>query len=116
MRSYKTPLVVSVILFGFQAHALTTAPTPSLEPLRLETRYDGSFSGLPLGRVRITFNENKADYHLRLDTKSRGIASLFSSMKSVAEVGGIVDANQRYIHQRYTSKLNIRPLTGIAPS
>ena len=103
MHGYKTIPLAIVILLGSTAHPMASEATAALEPLRMETRYEGSFSGLPLGRVRVTFIEQPTSYRLQLDTKSRGVASLFSDMKSVAEVRGDIDAKRRYIHRLYRS-------------
>lgn len=95
------PLMVSIVLSLVSAAAM--AQTPMLEPLQVELRYDGSIAGLPLGRIRVTIHETATDYQIRLDTKARGVASLFSAMRSVAEARGLCAVPSRYTPQFYES-------------
>ncbi len=81
---YKPLFAACAFLLATVAHA----EVPTLEPLNYSLRYDVDWSGLPIGRIRVKFVEDQFGYRMTVDTKTGGIARLFSSEKSVAKVEG----------------------------
>lgn len=102
MIRYKTwlPALLSLLLIA----PVAEAQVPKLEPLRYEARYDVHLAALPIGRIRMTVKEDQFGYSLKLDTKSRGIVSLFSPLRSVATVEGSYGTNRSYLPRRYVSE------------
>lgn len=82
-----------------------TAPAHAVSPLPEKLYYRISWSGLPLGRIRVDTSETTARYHMVIDTKSKGVASVFSPFETVAQASGII-SNGHYIPQRYESRAN----------
>lgn len=96
--SYKFLISLSIILLGNPAFA----QVPDLEPLNYQLRYDVSWSGIALGRIRITVTEDMYGYKMSVDTKTKGIARLFDKTKGLAETTGKI-APEGYVPQHYSS-------------
>lgn len=90
-------LTLGVLLFSIapEAHALTS--------LNQKSYYRISWNGLTLGRIRITASEKDGNYNLLVDTKSKGIANVFSPFETIASAEGVRE-DGRYIPRRYYSK------------
>lgn len=82
---------------------LAAAKVPELEPLNYETRYDITFGGFAIGRLRINFAEDKFGYGMRVDTKTSGLVEIFAPMRSVAHTRGRITEEGQYVPQRYRS-------------
>lgn len=82
---------------------VANGPAP-LAPLHFTARYDGSYGFVPLGRILLTLDDDQpGHYKIVLDTKSQGLVSWFSAMKSLASAEGISAAHHRYVPQLYHS-------------
>ena len=82
------------------------AQVPTLEPLNFKAKYDVAFSGIGIGRIRVEVQEDAFSYRMVVDTKTSGIAKLFSREKSVAKIEGR-KRNGAYFPLSYSST-NIR--------
>lgn len=92
-----------MILAILSMAAPVSAGVPALEPLNYKLKYDVTWNGFTIGRLRIRVSEDAFSYRVSIDTKTSGIARLFSSEKSVAIAEGrVVDG--RYIPTKYTSR------------
>jgi hypothetical protein len=101
-------IVISIFAGGatcLPAMAQTPVPaTPLPSPLIMNAHYEVDWSGIPIGRVNITSSEDASGYHMRVDTKTSGIAQLFSDERRVAEVTGHGGLGEPYLATRYESK------------
>lgn len=95
-------LFPALLFMGSFAMAAEAVSPPPLQPLNFEARYDGTFTGVKLGRLRIDMKEDKESYELKLDTKLSGLARVFSEMRSFAQARGI-KKGQTYLPQFYES-------------
>jgi len=82
---------------------LFASPAHALEPLNENAYYRLTWNGISLGRIRIDSEESEHSYQMVVDTKSKGIVSLFSPFKTVAVVTGI-KAGGEYIPRRYRTQ------------
>lgn len=92
----RIPLVIFLML------ALAT-PAMAAPTLPENLYYHISWNGLSLGRIRVSATETKESYHMVVDTKSRGVASMFAPFKTVAQVRGIKRGTQ-YIPSYYETR------------
>ncbi len=76
----------------------------ALSPLVLKGRYVIAWSGIPLGRIILTANEDATNYSMVIDTKTKGIGALISDEKRVISVEGAKTAADVYIPSRYQSR------------
>lgn len=81
-------------LLGFAAPSYAAPTLPESLYYRL------SWGGITLGRIRFSATETETSYHVVVDTKSKGIASIFSPFETVAQTRGIKRGGQ-YIPGRY---------------
>ncbi|MEJ0009416.1 MAG: DUF3108 domain-containing protein [Alphaproteobacteria bacterium] len=72
---YKLLLVGAALLAAPGARA----QVPPLEPLNAEARYDVTFNGLTLGRIRVSYHETAFGYKIDVDTETHGIAAIVKS-------------------------------------
>jgi hypothetical protein len=98
MRAYKFLVVLSITLLATTAYA----QVPQLAPLNYQMKYDVTWGGLSMGRVRVTISEDEFGYKMSVDTKTKGIARLFDNTKSIIETRGRV-TDGAYTPQRYES-------------
>lgn len=98
--TYKTLLAILLFSLPYAAAAAESAP---LAPLSMEGKYTVAWNGVTIGRIRITAEEDAAHYHMSVDTKTSGVAALFSKERRVAEASGNVSASG-YIPQRFESR------------
>lgn len=82
------------------------AQVPTLEPLNFKAKYDVALSGIGIGRIRVEVQEDAFSYRMVVDTKTSGIAKLFSREKSLAKIEG-KKRNGAYFPLSYSST-NIR--------
>jgi hypothetical protein len=85
--SYKT--AVAILLFSLP-YGATAAESAPLAPLTMEGKYAVAWNGVPIGRIRISAHEGDGRYHISVDTKTTGVAALFSKERRVAESSGNV--------------------------
>lgn len=102
MGSKLTPFKIGFGLWLVLMAGSAQAAVPELEPANYTTRYDVTWNGLPLGRVRITTHEDDFSYRMTVDSKTRGLADMFAESQSIAEVQGAV-RDGAYVPQRYSS-------------
>ena len=79
------------------------AQVPPLEDLNHTLRYDVTWNNLRIGRIYVTMREDAYRYGMTVDTKTSGIARLFSKEKSVAVIEGKREEG-RYVPVKYTSR------------
>lgn len=79
------------------------AEVPPLEKLNYKLKYEVTWNGLHIGRIRIKVREDAFSYSLSIDTKTGGIARLFSDEQSVASAEGRI-VNGKYMPTRYSSR------------
>lgn len=97
---YKTSIALACALLAWPA----MAQVPVLAPLKLHARYDVTWGGIKLGRINVDAEEDALGYHVVVDTKTSGLAKLFSDEKTVAEVSGHRTVNGEYLPSKYTSR------------
>lgn len=88
-------LITSILLF--LAGPVMAAPT-----LPEQLYYRISWGGIPLGRIRVSASEDDIHYRMVVDTKSKGVVSVFTPFQTVAQVQGS-KREGRYIPQEYTT-------------
>ncbi len=76
------------------------APAMAAPTLPESLYYRLSWNGISLGRIRVTATETPTTYSMLIDTKSKGVASMFSPFRTLAQVQGIKQQG-RYIPTRY---------------
>lgn len=76
----------------------------ALAPLNVSLRYNIYWNGLPLGRVRVQVDETSSTYHAVVDTKTRGLAEMFSPVRGYVVTSGIKDIMGEYIPTDYRSE------------
>lgn len=76
---------------------------PALAPLNIKAKYDVAWSGIKIGRIYIESSEDANGYRMSVDTKTSGIAQLFSDEQRVAKVEGHGGLGQPYVPVRYES-------------
>lgn len=79
---------------------LLAAPAIAAPTLPASLYYRISWGGLPLGRIRVSANEDEGRYRMVVDTKSKGMVSMFSPFQTIAQVEGI-KRDGRYVPQEY---------------
>ena len=75
---------------------------PPLEPLMLHAKYTVAWNGITIGRINMDAKEDAAHYELTVDTKTHGIATIFTNERRIAQADGLVQ-NNRYVPQHYAS-------------
>lgn len=80
--------------------ALLASPAIAAPTLPASLYYRISWGGLPLGRIRVSANEDDERYRMVVDTKSKGVVSVFTPFQTIAQVEGI-KRDGRYIPQEY---------------
>lgn len=98
--SCKIGLFIALLIAGQPA----AAQVPALIPLNHTLRYDVSWNGLALGRIRIEVGQDGFGYHVTVDTKTRGVMNVFGREHTVAQVKGRIGDTERFIPQRYESR------------
>ncbi len=98
--SYK--IAAAILLFSLP-YAATAGESAPLAPLTMEGKYAVAWNGLPIGRIRLTAREEGGRYSMTVDTKTTGVAALFSKERRVAEASGTVSV-AGYIPQRFDSR------------
>lgn len=93
-----------IVLLTMLIASPALAEIPDLTPLNYELRYDVSWNGMTLGRIRVTVHEDAFGYNMLIDTKTKGMASLFSDERSIAQVKGRFDEEFGYTAQTYESR------------
>ena len=83
--------------------AQETAADATLAPFTLSAKYEVDWSGIPIGRINITASEGATGYRMVVDTKTSGIAQLFSDERTEASVEGIGGLGTPYLPRRYAS-------------
>jgi hypothetical protein len=99
--AYKLPLL---ILLAGLVTAPAAAEVPPLAPLTIKAKYIVEWNGITIGRINFTSEEIAGRYRMIVDTKTRGIARLFSDEASVATAEGIITEEGKYIPQRFESR------------
>lgn len=98
-------LVTVGVCFPLLAQAAEPLPSPTngppLSPLHYETRYDGRFLGIKVGRLRVRMQEADGHYDIALDTKLSGMARIFSSIRSFAVARGTVAADGQTVTPQF---------------
>ncbi len=82
---------------------MLAAPAFAAPTLPSKLYYRISWSGLPLGRIRVDCTETDSSYSMLIDTKSKGVVSVFSPFQTLAQTHGIKQ-NGRYLPTRYVSQ------------
>lgn len=67
---------------------LTPAAARELKPFPEVMKYRVAWNGIKIGRVIIETNQNTYSYRMVVDTKTTGIAKMFSPLKSVTVASG----------------------------
>ena len=80
------------------------AQESALPPLNITQHYQVAWGGVPIGRIIFTAKEENGHYSVTVDTKTSGIAKLFSDEKTLAEVSGDGGVHGNYIPRRYISR------------
>ncbi len=75
-----------------------------LEPFSLQARYRVAWEGITIGRIYFTASEADGKYHLRVDTKTAGIARAFSQERRIAEAWGTLSKTHHYQPGRFFSR------------
>lgn len=72
-----------------------------LENFNAKLRYNIYWNGLPIGRARVEAVETNSTYRITVDTKTRGLAELFSPVRSVVVAKGLKAVDGSYIPTSY---------------
>ena len=83
---------------------LAQSAEPALKPWNFTARYDVAWTGMTIGRILITATEDATGYHMTVDTKTHGIATMFSKERRIAEASGTRTADGTYIPGRFESR------------
>ncbi|MBN8544359.1 MAG: DUF3108 domain-containing protein [Alphaproteobacteria bacterium] len=81
----------------------TAFAAPPLAPFPKEMRYRIAWNNIKIGRVIIETNQSNYSYRMVLDTKTTGLAKMFSPLKSVTWAEGRF-YNEQIIPQQYLAK------------
>ena len=98
----KTIFLAITLLFSLPA----AAQVPELLPLNYKGKYEVVWNGLGIGRIRVEIREDAFSYSITTDTKTSGVARMFSKEKSLAKASGRI-RDGAYFPTRYESK-NVR--------
>lgn len=79
------------------------ADVPTLKPMNYTLKYDVTFNGLPIGRIRIVASEDDYKYSASVDTKTRGLLRMFDSTKSLITAAGRKDEGT-FIQKDFSSR------------
>jgi len=80
------------------------AEVPPLAPMTIKAKYIVDWNGITIGRINFTSEELAGRYHMMLDTKTSGVARIFSSEATFATAEGIITDDGKYIPQRFESR------------
>ena len=72
--------------------------------MTIKAKYIVDWNGLTIGRINFTCEEMAGRYHMMLDTKTSGVARIFSSEATIATAEGIIADDGHYIPQRFESR------------
>lgn len=92
-----------VLLAALAVAAPASAQVPTLKPMNYTLKYDVTFNGLPIGRIRITAHESEFKYSASVDTKTRGLMRLFDSTQSLLTANGRKDEGT-FIQKDYSTR------------
>ncbi len=97
---------LAALLLALSSHspAFAQANNVDLEPLNLTVRYNIYWNGLPMGRVRVKTEETSSRYQVTFDIKTRGLAEMFSPLRSYTTASGIKNVQGDYIPTDYRAK------------
>jgi len=95
-------LSVLILLVGVANPS--AAQVPPLAPLTIEAKYIVAWNGITIGRINLTAEEAGGRYRMLVDTKTRGLARLFSDEATVASAEGAITDDGRYIPLRFESR------------
>ena len=101
-RSISYKIVMSVFAASLISTAAYAEQKP-LEPFILNAKYTVSWNGITLGRIRLHGTEDATSYKLSVDTKTKGIAAMFSSEKRIATAEGKRHSDGSYRTVKYES-------------
>lgn len=102
MVPYFKNLVVSSLMFLMAGSAYAASDT--LMPLSGEYKYVVKWNGITIGRVILAVTENKNTFYASIDTKTRGIVDIFSPLRSVVTVDGVITESGDYLPTLYQSR------------
>lgn len=97
-------LAALILALSSYSPALAQANNVTLEPLNLTVRYNIYWNGLPMGRLRIKTEETSSRYQVSFDIKTRGLAEMFSPLRSYTTASGIKNVRGDYIPTDYAAK------------
>lgn len=95
---------IIILLWAAMAAFPATAQVPELTPLTYKMRYEVTWNGIALGRVRIETKEDKFGYRMSVDSKTRGILNLFDPQRGVIIASGKVTERGEYLPHSYASR------------
>lgn len=87
-------LLLIVISLAAPAHALTA--------INEHAYYRLEWNGIPIGRIRVDAEESGDSYSMVVDTKSKGVVSVFSPFRTVATISGSKQGNEYLPHSYRT--------------
>ena len=97
------PWLAVIVATGPQIAFSAPPNAAPMEPFNLTARYNVAWTGITIGRIYVIAQEDKDHYHLTVDTKTHGIATIFSQERRIAEAEGTIN-HGRYISTRYESR------------
>lgn len=80
-----------VLIAALAVAAPAAAEVPVIKPLNYSLKYEVTFNGLPIGRIRIDTTQNEFRYAATVDTKTRGLLRMFDSTHGVIKANGNVE-------------------------
>ena len=99
--AYKLPVLILLMETLIPS---ARAEVPPLPPLTIQAKYRVDWNGITIGRINFTCEELAGRYRMMIDTKTSGVARIFSSEAAVATAEGIVTDDGQYIPQRFESR------------
>lgn len=91
-----------LLLALFISLTTSTAFAAELEPFPKVMTYRIAWNGIKIGRVIIETSQNSYSYRMSIDTKTTGLAKMFSPLKSVTSASGRYYEGQ-IVPQRYSA-------------
>ncbi len=85
LASYKPALAALCMMAAAGAQA-----GEPIKDMNFKGKYEITWSGITLGRIYITAEEDANHYQMSIDTKTKGIGALISDAKQIVEVKGSV--------------------------
>lgn len=105
---YKFLAVVLTTIFATPAFA----EVPPLEHLNYQTRFDVSWNGIKIGRVRITVQESAFSYHGVFDLETHALDPFLRGEKTVVVADGVIK-DGKYFATKYDSRGDKQPRTAM---